>query len=163
MNYTLFALLALFVVANALQNGEAIGACQTVGAISCYSGTQGFITCSNDVIVYRDCDPGTVCQEGPSGPYCTLGGCNVQIDVTLIPVNTEPLPVYRLGPEVVVSSDYLCDIIKNFLNVILHNVLTLSFPLSDGSICKRANVALNNGITIVCHISRRPSAVALLR
>ena len=115
MNYSLFALLALFVVANALQNGQAIGTCQTVGAISCYSGTQGFITCSNDVIVYRDCDPGTVCQEGPSGPYCTLGGpsCNVQIDVTLIPVNTEPLPVYRLGPQVVVSSDYLCDIIKN--------------------------------------------------
>src|SRR5277367_2388563 len=108
MNSTLFALLALFVVANALQNGQAIGTCQTEGDISCYSGTEGFITCSDQVIVYRDCDPGTVCQEGSNGsPYCALGGCSVQIDLNIIPVVTEPLPVYQLGSQVVVPSDYL--------------------------------------------------------
>ena len=94
----LFALLAVRCRQH-LANGEAIGTCQTIGDISCYSETEGFITCVNDVIVYRDCDPDTVCQEGPGGPYCSLGGCNVQIDVTLIPVMTQPMPVTNSVPK----------------------------------------------------------------
>ena len=63
--------------------------------------------------VYRDCDPATTCFEGPEGPYCAIGPCNIQITVDQIPVIAQPLPVYKLGDQVVVSSDYLCDIIDN--------------------------------------------------
>jgi len=114
MKSTLVILLSLlFVVAAALQNGDVLGTCQTVGAISCYEGTEGFITCSDGNIVYRDCDPGTICVGPNGGPYCAISGCNVHIDVSIIPVTTEPMPVYQLGEPVVVPSDYLCDIIEN--------------------------------------------------
>jgi hypothetical protein len=114
MHFTLFVLLTLFVVVNhALQNGQTVGTCTTVGAISCYSGTMGFITCQDDMVVYRDCDPGTTCFEGPEGPYCALAACNIQITVDQIPVIAQPLPVYKLGDKVIVSSDYLSDIIEN--------------------------------------------------
>ena len=112
MKSTILTLLTLLLLTDALQNGDQIGTCETDGDISCYSGTQGFITCSNKVIFFRDCDPGTACHQGPSGPYCDLP-CNVQIDITLIPAMTEPLPVYKLGEQVVVPPDYLCSIIEN--------------------------------------------------
>lgn len=113
MKPTLVILLSLFITATALQDGDVVGTCNTVGAISCYEGTEGFITCSNGDIVYRDCDPGTICVGPDGGPYCAISGCNVQIDVNIIPVTTEPMPVYQLGEQVVVPSDYLCDIITN--------------------------------------------------
>src|SRR5687767_8236322 len=57
----------------------------------------------------------------------------------------------------------LFGIIINFLNVYKMSLITLSMFVLDVSVCIRANNALNNGNTMVLHMSFLPSPVAFDR
>jgi hypothetical protein len=55
-------------------NGQVVGSCTIPGAMSCYgAGTNGFVTCANGQLIYRNCGPGTTCQTGPGNGVLFCG------------------------------------------------------------------------------------------
>ena len=73
MKFTLLAIVPFLatVLAVPVSNGENLGTCSPNGAMTCYGhGTNGFTTCANGQLIYRNCGPGTTCYPLNGGVYC---------------------------------------------------------------------------------------------
>ena len=85
MKLKFFAAVIPFIAAvhaSPLTNGQSVGPCTANGAMACYDKvTNGFTTCANGQLVYRDCGPGTTCYPLNGGVYC---------DYPIIPAGTRP-------------------------------------------------------------------------
>ena len=85
--------------------------------------------------------------------------CSLQVATVACAVSLRFLRIMSFTRVVLV----LFDIIINCLNVIFHTLSRLVRCISLGSYSRRTYAALNNGASIVCHMSLLASADVLAR